>query len=127
MASMKRMSPPTGVQASPVATPGTLVRIATSFSKYGAPNIGVRSPAPMRMCCALPSAILHRGVTQSAPDLPFEISHARLSRVILNNFPQRVVVDLDLFRRSARSPRAGAERDSVWRSPVSPRRYSRQG
>ena len=30
VASMKRMSPPTGVHARPVATPGTLVRIATS-------------------------------------------------------------------------------------------------
>jgi len=32
VASTKKMSAPTGVQASPVATPGTLVRIATSLS-----------------------------------------------------------------------------------------------
>ena len=36
---MKRMSPPTGVQASPVATPGTLVRIAISLSNRGGPRI----------------------------------------------------------------------------------------
>ena len=33
--STNRMSPPTGVHARPVATPGTLVRIAISFSKRG--------------------------------------------------------------------------------------------
>ena len=39
VASMNRMSPPTGVQARPVATPGTLVRIATSLSNRGRPRI----------------------------------------------------------------------------------------
>ena len=42
---MNRMSPPTGVQASPVATPGTLVRIATSSSNGGAPRMAARSPS----------------------------------------------------------------------------------
>ena len=38
-ASTNRMSPPVGVQASPVATPGTQVRIATSLSKRRGPRI----------------------------------------------------------------------------------------
>ena len=36
--SMKRMSPPTGVHARPVATPGTLVRSATSLKKRTLPR-----------------------------------------------------------------------------------------
>ncbi len=43
VASMKRMSPPTGVQARPVATPGTLTRIATSSSNRGGPSRSLRS------------------------------------------------------------------------------------
>ncbi len=39
LASMKSRSPPTGVHASPVATPGKLVRIATSLSKRRCPSI----------------------------------------------------------------------------------------
>ncbi len=38
VASMKRMSPPTGVQASPVATPGSLVRSATSLTNLVGPR-----------------------------------------------------------------------------------------
>ncbi len=55
---MNRMSPPTGVQARPVATPGTLVRIATSFSKRGWPSSEVMSFGVDRdVRSALPSAI----------------------------------------------------------------------
>ena len=38
VASMKRMSPPTGVQARPVATPGSLVRRLTSAVIRGRPR-----------------------------------------------------------------------------------------
>ncbi len=59
VASMNRMSPPTGVHASPVATPGTPVRIATSASNLRGPRIAgeivgtdahraARSPSAMR-------------------------------------------------------------------------------
>ena len=41
VASTNRMSPPTGVQARPVATPGTLVRSATSLSNRRPPRIGL--------------------------------------------------------------------------------------
>ena len=56
-ASMKRMSPPTGVQARPVATPGLAVRMATSFSNRGAPRISTTSAGPISTFCTLPSAI----------------------------------------------------------------------
>ena len=56
-ASMNRMSPPTGVQASPVATPGTLVRIATSPSKRTGPRSFSRPSTPICTEVAVPSAI----------------------------------------------------------------------
>ena len=70
---MNRMSPPTGVHARPVATPGTLVRIATSFSKRGGPRIAATSPASMRTCGAVPSAIRIAAWRNSLP-----ISRSRL-------------------------------------------------
>ena len=54
---MNRMSPPTGVHARPVATPGTLVRMATSFSKRGGPSTDARSEADTRTRTELSSAI----------------------------------------------------------------------
>ena len=57
VASMNKMSPPTGVQARPVATPGMLVRIATSFSNRGAPRIGTRSSRVTRIGPLCPSAM----------------------------------------------------------------------
>ena len=71
---MNRMSPPTGVQARPVATPGTLVRIATSFSKRGAPEDRgeiVRRRSGSRS--ALPSAIRTAALRSALP-----ISRSRL-------------------------------------------------
>ena len=56
VASMNRMSPPTGVQARPVATPGTLERMATSFSKRTGPRISSISSTPMRFLPVAPSA-----------------------------------------------------------------------
>jgi hypothetical protein len=57
VASMNSMSPPTGVQARPVATPGTLVRMATSFSNCGEPRIVWRSSGVMRIFPLSPSAM----------------------------------------------------------------------
>ena len=83
VASMNRMSPPTGVQASPVATPGTLVRIATSFSNCGGAEDGVqdrlRRSGPCAVC-AFGDA--HRGMAQHLADLAFEVAHAGLARVV---------------------------------------------
>src|SRR5712691_1563653 len=54
---MKRMSPPTGVHASPVATPGIAVRSATSFSNFVGPRISARSPSSIFTVWTAPSAI----------------------------------------------------------------------
>ncbi len=56
VASMNRMSPPTGVQARPVATPGTLVRMAISFSKRTGPRIVSSSATPICFLAVAPSA-----------------------------------------------------------------------
>ena len=81
VASMKRMSPPTGVQASPVATPGTLVRIAISFSKRGWPSTAVRSFAAIDDPAGAAFGDLHRGVAQRLADFPLEIADAGLARI----------------------------------------------
>ena len=73
VASMKRMSPPTGVQASPVATPGTLVRIATSFSNGAGPSTLARSSLPMRIEPLSPSAMRTAAWRKALP-----ISRSRL-------------------------------------------------
>ena len=57
-ASMNRMSPPTGVHARPVATPGMPLRIATSASNLRAPRIGVQIVgADRRAARRVPSAM----------------------------------------------------------------------
>ena len=65
--SMNRMSPPAGVQARPVATPGTLVRSATSFSKRGAPRMPSNVAASIDTCVARPEAIDTAALRSSAP------------------------------------------------------------
>ena len=57
-ASMNRMSPPTGVQASPVATPGMPLRIATSASNLrGAEDRVQVVGADRRAAARVPSAM----------------------------------------------------------------------
>ena len=72
-ASMNRISPPTGVHASPVATPGTPARIATSASNFRGPRIGARSSEPIFTCCVLPSAMRTATLRNTLP-----ISRSRL-------------------------------------------------
>ena len=83
VASMNRMSPPTGVQASPVATPGTLVRIATSLSNFGAPRIATTILARDADRAAAAFGNAHRGVAQHLADLAFEPAHAGFAGVAL--------------------------------------------
>ena len=73
VASTNRMSPPTGVQARPVATPGTLVRMATSCSKRGAPRMAARSPSPIGTLSTAASAMRMATWRHTAP-----ISRSRL-------------------------------------------------
>ena len=83
VASMNRMSPPTGVQARPVATPGTLVRIATSLSNLRRAEDRVQvARARCARARALPSAIRTATLRSTAADLALEIAHARLARVV---------------------------------------------
>ena len=83
------MSPPTGVQARPVATPGTLVRIATSFSNLRAPRIACRSSGSMRTRSRAAFGDAHRDVAQHRADLALEIAHAGLARVVADDRAQR--------------------------------------
>ena len=79
---MKRMSPPTGVQARPVATPGMLVRIAISLSKRGWPRIvgdllrGEHDPVRAAV------RDLDGDVAERLADLALQISNARLPAYI---------------------------------------------
>ena len=96
VASMNRMSPPTGVQARPVATPGTLVRIAISLSKRGAPRIATRSSRAIVIGPLLPSAMRTAAWRSAWPICAFQTAHAGFTRVELDDVADDIVVDLDL-------------------------------
>ncbi len=68
-ASMKRMSPPTGVQARPVATPGTEVRCAVSFSNLLCPRIALKSSTVTETLAEAPSATRIATFLSTAPML----------------------------------------------------------
>ena len=95
------MSPPTGVQARPVATPGRLVRIATSLSNCGGPEYGAKIVGvdPDRPALTLGDA--DGDVAQGLADLALEVAHAGLARVALDDVAQGRVGDLDLLRLQA--------------------------
>ena len=101
LASMNSMSPPTGVHASPVATPGRLVRIATSFSNRARPEdgrqvAGIDDDARRRAL-----GDLHRRAAEHAADLALEIAHAGLARVVADDRADRGVGELGLLGRQA--------------------------
>ena len=98
---MNRISPPVGVQARPVATPGTLVRMATSFSNRRGPRMAGSSAPSMRMRSALPFRDAHGDVAADRADQPLEVAHAGLARVVADDGADRVVVDLALLGRQA--------------------------
>ena len=85
VASMNRMSPPVGVQASPVATPGTLVRMATSFSNRRGPRMAGNAAASMRTCAAAALGDAHGDVAADRADQALQIAHARLARVVADD------------------------------------------
>ena len=116
VASMNRMSPPTGVQARPVATPGTLVRIAVSLSNCGAPRIAARSSRVDADRSALAFGNAHRGMPQRLADLALEAAHARFARVALDDVAEHIVADLDLALLQPVRLHLPAQRDSGARS-----------
>ena len=97
VASINRMSPPTGVQARPVATPGTLVRIATSPSKRGGPSISAQILRHDGDVTCRPLGDVHRGAAQGCADLALELAHAGLAGVVADDRAQGIVADLGLL------------------------------
>ena len=90
-ASMKSTSPPTGVQARPMATPGSLVRSSISSSRnLGAPSsshddFGRDGDRRLVAFRAPP-----RGLAAERADFALEIPDAGLARVAANDLAQRV-------------------------------------
>ena len=83
--STKRMSPPTGVQARPVATPGTEVRWATSFSKRVGPSTSATSSASKCTLVDLALGDAHGRAAQQRADLPLEAAAAGLAGVLADD------------------------------------------
>ena len=99
LASMKTMSPPTGVQTSPTETPGFLTRSSTSFSSAELrdaerlANHFRRDDQLVRLAFGdAPRLLAHeRG------DFAFEIAHARFPRVAVDHLAQRLFGELNLL------------------------------
>ena len=67
-ASMNSTSPPAGVQARPIATPGSLVRSSISSSRnLGAPSISTTTSGVISIGASLPSARRRATFRHSAP------------------------------------------------------------
>ena len=99
---MKRTSPPVGVQARPVATPGSLVRRRCSAKKRRRPSSSrARLAEILALPSPLPSATSRATLRQIGADLALEVAHARLARVLLDDRRQGRVGELDLGRLQA--------------------------
>ena len=99
LASMKTISPPTGVHTSPTETPGLLTRSSTSFSRR---NFGM--PSTSRITSGVTIELVRLALGHSPRLLPhkrcdfaFEVSHARFPRVVVNQVVQRLVREFDLL------------------------------
>ena len=90
VASMNSTSPPTGVQARPVATPGRrgaparLGEEPALAEQLADPRLGDRELALQRALGDLP-----RDLAADGADLALEVAHARLARVVGDDRPQR--------------------------------------
>ena len=87
-ASMNSTSPPAGVHARPMATPGSLVRSSISSSRnVGAPSISVTTIGVIvsgRLGAFGPPA---RGLAAERADLPLEVADAGFARVAVDDGP----------------------------------------
>ena len=83
VASMKRISPPTLVHASPVATPASSVRSATSLVNFCGPrNSRTCSSSSILRGVVSPFGDLHGHAANDAGDLALERANAGFARVV---------------------------------------------
>src|SRR5271155_2861435 len=85
LASMKTMSPPTGVQTSPTETPGFCTRSSTSFSRRNFVNHVGRNDELVRLAFGDPTRLF----AHECGDFALEIPDARLARVVMDQIVQR--------------------------------------
>ena len=91
-ASMNSTSPPAGVHARPIATPGSLVRSAISSSrKIGAPSISTTTSGVMTSAASCAFGPPPRRLAAQRADLAIEVPHARLARVAADHRAERLV------------------------------------
>src|SRR4029450_2891506 len=97
---MKRTSPPTAVTARPVATPGSDVRLRTSATKRRGPRDSRTIFSSALVFSVPPSGAPRarrprgepaRGLGADGRDLPLELAHARLARVLADDRAQPLV------------------------------------
>ena len=99
-ASMNSTSPPTGVHAMPIATPGFFVRSSISSSrKRGAPSSSTTVSRVSVDGLLLPFGPAPRDLPDERRDLALEIADTRLARVAANDEPDRLVGKCHHLRR----------------------------
>ena len=118
------MSPPTGVYASPVATPTDATRFVTSLKKRGLLQIldevlGLDARLVPRVL-----GDLARDLAEDRADLAFEVAHAGFARVVVDDRAQRRIADLRLRFAQPVGLALLLERGSAWRSAASRTRCS---
>ncbi len=118
VASMNRISPPTGVYAIPVATPGTLVRLASSGSNFRGPSTSRDSFARDGDLVGFALDDLRRDGAGDRADLPLQVPHARLARVSLDDPAQRLVLEFHLLAPARRWLPVAAGPGSAGRCPA---------
>ena len=99
VASMKTMSPPTGVQTRPTETPGRLTRSSTSRSarNFGDAQRFVHDFGRDHQLVGLAFGHAPRLLAHDRGDLAFEIAHAGFARVAVDDLAQALVGELDLL------------------------------
>ena len=99
---MKSTSPPAGVQARPMATPGCLVRSSISSSrKRGAPSIATTTSGVTASAVLVAFRAPPGGFPADRPDLALEVAHAGLARVSADHAAERGVGKRELFAGEA--------------------------
>ena len=90
VASMNSTSPPTGVHARPVATPGGWCGARLGVEPLPAQQLArTRLGRRVTLRLALPSATWRATLRQTRADLALELAHAGLARVVGDDHAQR--------------------------------------